>query len=80
MAAIKETGSVVGIYAIDGMAGVGKSAFAVHAAHVLAPRFPDGQIFLQLHAHTDTSPLTRLMRWPACYSPLGSPPSRSRQR
>ena len=52
MAAIKETGSVVGIYAIDGMAGVGKSAFAVHAAHVLAPRFPDGQIFLQLHAHT----------------------------
>ena len=27
-----------------------------------------------------TSPLTRLMRWPACYSPLGSPPSRSRQR
>jgi tetratricopeptide (TPR) repeat protein/transcriptional regulator with XRE-family HTH domain len=52
MAAVKETGSVVGIYAIDGMAGVGKSAFAVHAAHFLAPRFPDGQIFLQLHAHT----------------------------
>ena len=52
MAGVKETGGVVGIYAIDGMAGVGKSAFAVHAAHVLAPRFPDGQIFLQLHAHT----------------------------
>jgi tetratricopeptide (TPR) repeat protein/transcriptional regulator with XRE-family HTH domain len=51
-AAVKETGGVVGIYAIDGMAGVGKSAFAIHAAHVLAPRFPDGQIFLQLHAHT----------------------------
>ncbi len=52
MASVRETGGVVGIYAIDGMAGVGKSAFAVHAAHVLAPRFPDGQIFLQLHAHT----------------------------
>jgi tetratricopeptide (TPR) repeat protein/transcriptional regulator with XRE-family HTH domain len=52
MAAVQGTGGVVGIYAIDGMAGVGKSAFAVHAAHVLAPRFPDGQIFLQLHAHT----------------------------
>ena len=51
-AAVTETGGVVGIYAIDGMAGVGKSAFAIHAAHVLAPRFPDGQIFLQLHAHT----------------------------
>lgn len=52
MAAMKGAGGVVGIYAINGMAGVGKSAFAVHAAHVLAPRFPDGQIFLQLHAHT----------------------------
>lgn len=52
MAAAQGTGGVVGIYAIDGMAGVGKSAFAVHAAHALAPRFPDGQIFLQLHAHT----------------------------
>jgi tetratricopeptide (TPR) repeat protein/DNA-binding XRE family transcriptional regulator len=52
MAAAEKTGGVVGIYAIDGMAGVGKSAFAVHAAHILAPRFPDGQIFLQLHAHT----------------------------
>jgi transcriptional regulator with XRE-family HTH domain len=43
MAAAEKTGSVVGIYAIDGMAGVGKSAFAVHAAHILALRFPDGQ-------------------------------------
>jgi tetratricopeptide (TPR) repeat protein/transcriptional regulator with XRE-family HTH domain len=50
--AVTEDGGVVGIYAIDGMAGVGKSAFAVHAAHLLEHRFPDGQIFLPLHAHT----------------------------
>jgi tetratricopeptide (TPR) repeat protein len=43
---------VVGIYAIGGMAGVGKTAFAVHAAHQLAARFPDGQVFLPLHGHT----------------------------
>ena len=43
---------VVGIHAIGGMAGVGKTAFAVHAAHQLAPRFPAGQIFLPLHGHT----------------------------
>ncbi len=45
-------GRVVGIHAIGGMAGIGKTAFAVHAAHRLAPRFPAGQIFLQLHGHT----------------------------
>jgi tetratricopeptide (TPR) repeat protein/transcriptional regulator with XRE-family HTH domain len=46
------SGGVVGIHAIGGMAGVGKTAFAVHAAHQLAPRFPAGQIFLPLHGHT----------------------------
>jgi len=45
-------GGVVGIHAIGGMAGVGKTAFAVHAAHQLADRFPAGQIFLSLHGHT----------------------------
>lgn len=46
------TPGVVRIDAVDGMAGVGKTAFAVHAAHLLTSRFPDGQIFLPLHAHT----------------------------
>jgi tetratricopeptide (TPR) repeat protein/transcriptional regulator with XRE-family HTH domain len=45
-------GGVVGIHAIGGMAGIGKTTFAVHAAHRLAGDFPDGQFFLPLHAHT----------------------------
>jgi tetratricopeptide (TPR) repeat protein/transcriptional regulator with XRE-family HTH domain len=46
------SGGVVGICAIGGMAGIGKTALAVHAAYRIAARFPDGQIFLPLHAHT----------------------------
>jgi len=44
-------GGVVGIHAIDGMAGVGKTTLAIHAAHRLAANFPDGQLFIDLHGY-----------------------------
>jgi transcriptional regulator with XRE-family HTH domain len=50
--AVATAGGAVSIHAIGGMAGVGKTAFAVHAAHRLAGRCPGGQIFLPLHGHT----------------------------
>jgi len=49
---LSASGGVVSIHAIDGMAGIGKTTLAVHAAHRLAGFFPDGQFFLPLHAHT----------------------------
>jgi tetratricopeptide (TPR) repeat protein len=49
-----DSAGIFPIHAISGMAGVGKTAFAVHAAHRLAEEFPDGQIFVSLHAHTPT--------------------------
>ena len=55
VAVVSETAAipgVIGIHAVDGMAGIGKTAFAVHAAHRLTAHFPDGQIFVHLHAHT----------------------------
>ncbi|MBB6568888.1 hypothetical protein HPO96_35970 [Kribbella sandramycini] len=47
------------VYTVDGMAGVGKTAFAVHAGHRLADRFPDGALFVDLQGHSaGKTPLT----------------------
>ncbi|MDX3749596.1 cyclophane-containing RiPP biosynthesis TPR protein HaaT [Streptomyces sp. AK08-02] len=50
--AAQETGEVLPVHVIDGMPGVGKTTFAVHVGHVLAERFPDGQLFVNLNGHT----------------------------
>jgi len=44
------------IVAIDGMAGVGKTALAVNTARTVAATYPDGLLFVDLHGHTPGRP------------------------
>jgi tetratricopeptide (TPR) repeat protein/transcriptional regulator with XRE-family HTH domain len=43
-----------GIALIHGRPGVGKSALAVHWAHSVSARYPDGQLFLNVRGHHPT--------------------------
>ncbi|MEV6559472.1 BTAD domain-containing putative transcriptional regulator [Nocardia sp. NPDC051756] len=62
------------IKAIDGMAGVGKTTLAIHAAHQLSARFPDAQLYLDLHGHAaESTPLDPMVALERLLRALGVP-------
>lgn len=62
---------------ISGMAGVGKSALALHVAHGLRDRFPDGQLYVNLHGATPgMAPLTPGQALATLLRDLGTDPRR----
>jgi tetratricopeptide (TPR) repeat protein len=52
LAVLLEAARSTSVVAIDGMGGVGKSALAVHAAHLLTGDYADGQLYIDLHGFT----------------------------
>ncbi|MFG2057047.1 BTAD domain-containing putative transcriptional regulator [Micromonospora sp. NPDC048930] len=47
------TATAVPVAVVSGKPGVGKSALAVHVAHLLRSDFPDGQLYVDLHGTQD---------------------------
>ncbi|MGV9877838.1 BTAD domain-containing putative transcriptional regulator [Streptomyces sp. NPDC003006] len=73
-AAGRGSGTVIALQAISGMAGVGKTLLALHAARRMEALFPDGQLHLDLRAHSPgQAPLSATSALGALLRMLGVP-------
>jgi len=57
LAAIDAAGDGPVLQVIDGMPGIGKTTLAVHVAGLVADRYPDAHLFVDLHGHSERNPI-----------------------
>ncbi|MFF0253025.1 BTAD domain-containing putative transcriptional regulator [Micromonospora zamorensis] len=73
---VKEVEAGARIQLIDGMAGSGKTTLAVHVATALADDYPDAQLYIDLHGHSERTPLTPAVAVATLLRQLGVPDER----
>ncbi|MFI7470492.1 AfsR/SARP family transcriptional regulator [Nonomuraea sp. NPDC049646] len=77
LAAAGEQPAAVVVAAVTGTAGVGKTALAVHWAHRVRDRFPDGQLYVNLRGFDQSGrPMTPVEAMRVFGDALGAPANR----
>jgi tetratricopeptide (TPR) repeat protein/transcriptional regulator with XRE-family HTH domain len=61
------------VVAVDGMAGVGKTALVLEVAHQVADRYPGAQLFVDLHGHSTQAPVDTSVALGLLLGQLGVP-------
>ncbi|WP_173141447.1 AfsR/SARP family transcriptional regulator [Kibdelosporangium persicum] len=65
------------VIAVDGMPGIGKTAFALRLARMVATDYPDGQLYVDLRGHsTQQPPLSTSDALWSLLASVGVPPAR----